>query len=135
MAANPNPAGVPTPLPKPTEIGVLNLTKRLIEVGEHDKKFGECDVNITKNAKINHRLCTCIQVVHPVPRRNFIFYMARIFVDDELNVPVRYESYDWPAAAGSKPPLLEEYTYTDLKINVGLTDADFDVSNPNYKFK
>ena len=30
--------------------------------------------------------------------------------------------------------LLEEYTYTNIKINVGLTDADFDTKNPNYKF-
>ena len=27
-----------------TELGIANLTKRLIEVGEHDKHFGECDV-------------------------------------------------------------------------------------------
>src|SRR5262249_35358739 len=27
-----------------TELGILNLTKRLIEVGEHDRQFGECYV-------------------------------------------------------------------------------------------
>ncbi len=27
-----------------TEIGILNLTKRLIEVAELDKKYGECEV-------------------------------------------------------------------------------------------
>ena len=117
-----------------TEIGMLNLTKRLIEVAEKDKQFGECEVKFYKNAKINGRSVTCIQVVHPVPRKNFLFNMARVYVDDELNVPVRYESYDWPAVAGGKPELLEEYTYTDIKINNNYTDADFDEHNPKYHF-
>ena len=31
-------------------------------------------------------------------------------------------------------PLLESYSYLDLKTNVGLTDADFDTKNPEYNF-
>ncbi len=117
-----------------TEIGMLNLTKRLIEVAERDKQFGECDVKFFKNAKINKRSVTLIQVEHPVPRKNFLFNLARVYVDDELNIPVRYESYDWPEKAGGQPQLLEEYTYTDVKINNGFTDADFDENNPKYNF-
>ncbi len=117
-----------------TEIGILNLTKRLIEVAEQDKNFGECEVKFYKGAKINKRPCTCIEVVHPTPRRNFRFHKALVFIDDELNVPVRYEAYEWPAAPGEQPPLLEQYTYVDLKVNIGLTDADFDVHNPSYGF-
>lgn len=118
-----------------TEIGVYNLTKRLIEVGENDKQYGECDVKFFKGAKINGRVCTCIQVVHPVPRRNFMYHMARVFLDDELNVPIRFEAYDWPATPGSQAPLIEEYTYVNLKVNNNFTDADWDVNNPNYKFR
>lgn len=118
-----------------TELGILNLTNRLVEVGQQDVKYGECDVKFYKNAKINRRVCTCIEVMHPVPRRNFLFHLARIFVDDELNLPIRYESYDWPKEKGGKPELIEEYTYLNLKINNGFTDADFDVKNPNYKFR
>jgi hypothetical protein len=117
-----------------TEMGILNLVHRLVEVAEKDIKYGECEVKFFKGAKINNRVCTCIQVLHPVPRRNFLFHLARIFVDDELNVPIRYESYDWPEKPGGPPRLLEEYTYLDLKLNNGFTDADFDPRNPNYKF-
>jgi len=112
-----------------TEIGILNMVRRLVEVGEQDVKYGECEVKFFKGAKINNRVCTCIQVVHPVPRRNFLFHVARIFVDDELNVPVRYESYDWPEQPGGPPRLLEEYTYLNLKLNNGFTDTDFDPRN------
>ena len=69
-----------------------------------------------------------------MPRKNFRFNKALVFVDDELNIPVRYEAYDWPATQGGQPQLLEEYTYTDIKLNNGFTDADFDENNPNYHF-
>ena len=69
--------------------------------GEQDMKYGECEVKFYKGAKINNRVCTCIEVVHPAPRRNFLFHLARIFVDDELNLPIRYESYDWPKEQGA----------------------------------
>ena len=117
-----------------TEIGVENLARRLVEVAEHDKQFGECDVNFYPNAKVNGRICTCVQVSHPVPRRNFRFHLARVFIDDELTIPIRYEAYDWPQEAGGQPVLLEEYTYMNVKTNNGFTDADFDPKNTAYKF-
>ena len=117
-----------------TEIGVENLARRLVEVAEHDKQFGECEVEFFPNAKVNGRICTCVQVVHPVPRRNFRFHLARVFIDDELLVPVRYEAYDWPHEEGGQPVLMEEYTYMNMKINQGFTDADFDPKNTAYKF-
>ena len=118
-----------------TELGLGNLVSRLIEIGQTDTKYGECEVKFFRGAKINNRSCTCIQVVHPVPRRNFLFHMARIYVDDELNLPIRYEAHDWPEKPGGTPRLLEEYTYVDLKLNNGFSDADFDTRNPNYQFR
>jgi hypothetical protein len=117
-----------------TEMGVLNLVERLLQVGEQDARYGECDVQFLK-AKISGRGCTCIQVTHPVPRRNFLFHIARIYVDDELNLPIRYEAWDWPARQGGPPQLMEEYTYQNLKLNNGFTDLDFDVRNPKYGFR
>ena len=117
-----------------TEIGISNLTKRLIEVGEHDKQYGECDVKFFQGAKVLGRSCTMIQVMHPTPRRTFLFNVAKICIDDQLQVPIHYESYDWPSQAGGQPELIESYTYKDLTINPGLTDADFNVHNPAYHF-
>ena len=117
-----------------TDIGLYNLVRRLAEVGEKDSKYGECEVKFFPGAKINKRDCTCIEVVHPKARRNFLFHVARIFVDDEWNIPTRYESHDWPAKAGGKPELIEEYTYLNLKFNNGFTNSDFDIRNPNYDF-
>ena len=29
----------------------------------------------------------------------------------------------------------EEYTYVNMQLNVGLTDFDFDIHNPQYHYK
>ena len=118
-----------------TDMGILHLTRRLIEVAEQDSKYGECEVKYFKGAKINNRVCTLIQVIHPTPRRNFLFNLARIFVDDELNIPIRYEAYEWPRGPGGTPELIEKYTYLNLKLNNGFTDADFDTHNSHYHFR
>lgn len=116
-----------------TEVGVKNLSKRLIEVAESDRNYGECEI-ANQTSVINKRECDVIQVTHPVPRKNFIFHVARVYVDKGYGLPVRYEAYDWPAAPGGEKVLTEEYTYINMKLNVGLTDADFDAKNPQYKF-
>ena len=60
--------------------------------------------------------------------------LAQIFIDDELQVPVRYAAWGWPSSPGGEMPLLEEYTYLKIALNQGLTDRDFDHENPDYNF-
>lgn len=118
-----------------TEIGLENLVVKLLERAEREKKLGgEVEVQFMKDAKINGRVCTLLQVKHPVKRPHFDFFLAQIFIDDELQIPIRYASYGWPEKEGAQPGVLEEYTYLNLKLNVGLVDGDFDHNNPNYKF-
>lgn len=115
-----------------TQLGINRLLERLIEVGENDSQFGECEVKTTKNVKVAKRDCTRIEVTHPKRRKEFIFHKAKIFVDKEHNLPIRYEAYDWPEEKGGEPVLTEEYTYVDLKFDEGFTDEDFDKNNPAY---
>jgi hypothetical protein len=117
-----------------TDLGIENMVVKLIEKGETLKTFPNLEVKFYQNAKVNGRVCTCIQLMHPERAPEQDFNVARIYIDDELKLPIRYEAYDWPKTAGGSPELLEEYTYIDLKLNVGLTDADFDVKNSNYAF-
>ena len=117
-----------------TEIGLVNLLRRLIEVAQQDVQYGECEVKFISGAKINGRVCTVVQVVHPLPRKEFRFHLARIFVDDELKLPIRYESYGWPTQPDGEPQLIEEYTYLNLQLNRGFTDMDFSIKNPEYRF-
>lgn len=117
------------------DIGIENLVAKLILRGNQERQFPECEVSFKPLAKINGRVCTVLEVMHPVKRPQFEFHLAQIFIDDEMQVPVRYAAYDWPAQANSKElPVIEQYTYLNVKLNVGLVDADFDSDNPNYNF-
>ena len=117
-----------------TEVGIANLVRRFVEVGREDLRYGECEVKYFNGAKINDRSCTVVQVVHPVPRREFRFHLARVFIDDELRLPVRYEAHNWPDKQDGQSELIEEYTYIDLKLNNGFVDNDFSINNPQYHF-
>ena len=117
-----------------TEIGVETLALRMLQKGRNDQKHSECEVHIDRGATINDRPCTKIQIVHAEQLPHFEFHIAEIFIDDEYNVPVRYAAYSWPTEKGGDPVLEEEYTYRDLKFNVGLTEKDFDPTNPDYAF-
>ncbi len=115
-------------------IGVRNLIVKMAEIGEKDRAYGECEVTIKRNVEINGCQCTMLQAVHPVKRDHFEFHIARIYIDDTRNIPIAYEGYMWPEKAGDDPPLLEKYYYTDIQLNVGLTDKDFDPANEGYNY-
>ena len=117
-----------------TEIGIENLIVKLIERGEKAGKYPDVTCEIRQNAKIKDRVCTVFDVVQPTKRPDADFYQAQVFIDDALNVPIRYVAYDWPRRKGESLTILEEYNYLNLKTNVGLTDKDFDVENPAYNF-
>ncbi|MGB7346150.1 MAG: DUF1571 domain-containing protein [Pirellulaceae bacterium] len=117
-----------------TEIGVENLILKLIERGEKAKTYPDVVCELRQNARIKDRVCTVFELTQPVKRPGSEFHQAQIFIDDTHNVPIRYIAYDWPRTDGARPEIIEEYNYMNLKINVGLTDADFDPENSAYNF-
>jgi len=112
-----------------TKIGIRGLITELIDVAKNDVNFSECEVK-TYQTTMAKRLVTQLVVTHPTERRNFRFYKAELFIDNELRIPTRYVAYKWPAKAGAAPPLEESYTYLNVKVLNNLTDHDFDKSNP-----
>ncbi len=115
------------------EAGLENLMVKLIEKAERDRKAGDCEVVYRKGAKLNGRLCSTIEVTHPVNKAPYDFHKAKVFIDDEYKLPIRYSAHLWPEAGG-KPRLLEEYTYLNVKLNLGFGDADFDPGNKAYNY-
>jgi len=111
------------------KLGIRELTRELIDVASNDVNFDECEVKHSQRV-MNDRPVTLLEVVHPLPRSNFRFHKAEIFIDNELRLPIRYSAYLWPEHPGETPPLEEVYTYLKLKINNGFTDLDFDKDNP-----
>ncbi len=117
-----------------TMMGMRMLTQRLMEVGQEDLRFDEVEVKNHEGVKINGRNSTCVEAIHPVPRKHFRYHRARVFIDDEWQMPVRFEAFLWPLKKDGKPVLVEQYTYVNVKFNNGFTDKDFDPQNEKYKF-
>jgi uncharacterized protein DUF1571 len=117
-----------------TEFGIEKLILRLIEKGTRDLQHDDCQVEVNRNIEINGHSGTEIRIVHSQPSEHFDFHVARIIIDDELNLPVGYEGYLWPEKGSTEPVLNERYFYTDLRLNVGFIDRDFDPDNPDYDY-
>ncbi len=111
-----------------SDIGIINLLEKLIAKGKADRDRNhpeECEVKSVKGAKIDGRLCTMHTIKHLKERPEYEFYLAEIFIDDELQVPIRYVAYRFPTDEKSAPPIEEEYTYTRLKLNPGFSAETF----------
>jgi len=118
-----------------TDVGIRNLTIKLEKMWEAETKFMESEVTTNPDVKVNDRSTTMIQVKHPIPRKDFKFHIARLFLDNELKIPIHFDAYLWPAQEGNgngdgeAPPLEESYTYQNLKLNNGFTAREFDSNN------
>ncbi len=124
-----------------SEIGIEKLLRKLIERGERDRQMGPATVRTIENAEIDGRKCRLMEIVHDSPKAviegktvEFEFNLAQIYIDEEQLIPLKYASFGWPKKPNGPPELLEEYSYLDLKFNVGLTEKDFDSKNPAYRF-
>lgn len=115
-----------------TDMGMLNLAKQLIIVGEKNLENPCISVRYF-DAELNGRDCVCVEVMNNDRKKDPLFYKGQIFVDMELNIPIKFISWGW--GNGRDFPLMEEYTYSDIQLNPGLTDKDFDIRNPEYNYR
>lgn len=123
------------------EIGLTNLIKKLIEKGEEDRTNPNVTVTITRDWELDGQRCDLIVVRRKQPNgQPDDFSRAEICFDRERHLPLRYAAYGWPpgpleSADMADAPLLESYTYLNVRTNVGLTESDFDHKNPDYQFR
>lgn len=115
------------------ETGLQRLMETLIQHALHDREYGECEVQLSEVQSAGVA-CRRIRVVHPIEREHFIFHIVEVDIDLQRNIPVRLASWMWPETDGAEPPLTEEYIYTDIKLNVGLTDDDFNPDSEQYNY-
>ena len=117
-----------------TEIGMLRLAEKLIEKIDRDVDLSQCLIEARDGEMVGDRPCRLIQVTQPKSVLGADFYIAQVFLDTERQIPLRYAAFLWPEHTGAPPLLEEEYTYLDVELNVGLSDADFDPDNPQYNY-
>lgn len=118
-----------------TQIGFKNLIEELVKVARDEIIRDGSEVRYYKNARVDDRECIKIEVQAREDNYESDFYLARVYIDRELMIPIHYEAFDWPETDDGDPILLEQYTYRDIRINVGLKDVDFQRENPKYGFR
>jgi hypothetical protein len=115
-------------------VGVSNMLRQLMKQWEAELNIADVEVKYFPTAKLGDRDMQVVQSTHPRPKTGVKFHMTRLYVDKQTNLPVRVEQFGFPQKAGEQPPLIEEYTYSNIRVNVGLKDVDFDPKNPQYAF-
>ena len=115
-----------------TQIGILRMLEAVGDRGEQQPTNSR--VRYFPNAKLGKKSVRVIQVIHPKRTAGTPFHMTRLYIDNLTRLPIRVQQYGFPRKSGGQPPLIEEYTYSNLKTNIGLGSRDFDQKNPSYNF-
>lgn len=112
-----------------TDSGIENLVKLISENLEKGVKAREIDLREQGEERIYGRATKRVEIIFPKDKaRSYYCYRALINFDAETKLPVRVHIYDWDDT------LLESYGYEALKLDAGLTEADFDSTNSEYRF-
>ena len=101
------------------------LIRRITEAMQADPTGENTHVETHRDLKVNDRSCSCICVTHPKKQEGLHWHVVQVFIDEETQLPIRLETYGWPESEDEDPPLMSEFTYSDLKVNVGLSESDF----------
>lgn len=119
-----------------TMAGMRNLLVAFLdEAAAHEAELARCEVRLVPDAVSYGRPCRCLEVRNPDPASAYSLALARVCFDDELLLPVHSERWEHADVDGVRRPLLvERYDYTDVVLDPGLTDLDFDPDNPEYGY-
>ena len=123
-----------------TDAGMNKMIERLIEAATENVNCDqECKIRyFQQGAKVGGHNCSYLEVIrpnrNPGPLGPNNVYLAQVYIDNSLNIPIHYAAYDWPTKVGGRPQLVEEYIYQNVVMNPGLTDNDFNPKNKDYRF-
>lgn len=100
------------------KLGFYNRMKRLKKLYDDASKEGEVQINCLGSSEVSGRKCIEIESVLPKSSK-YEERRIELKLDEEYLLPIEFKSFD------DKGRLLNEYTYSDLKLNVGFKDMDF----------
>jgi hypothetical protein len=117
-----------------TMIGLKTMTETVVDKWLAVKNEKDIKVNVYPNATVGDLSCKVAETVLAKPVEGIPQQTCRLYFEKATGYPVRVQSLAFPAKAGEKGETVEDYFYSKLKTNVGLTDTDFDAENPVYGF-
>jgi hypothetical protein len=109
-----------------TEAGLGNLIERYAQRWESERGNTKTKFRIGESDFMGKK-CVRVETAHPGSKPgDFYAFRSIVYFDKETHLPARCECFDWPKEGG-KPEgeQTEVYNFTELKLNVGLTDDAF----------
>jgi hypothetical protein len=110
-----------------TEAGIGFLIDEFAAGWQRERQWGQTEVQLAEY-EFDHHRCVRVVMTHPLggpPAGRYQHYRDVVFFDMQTHLPLRMEAYDWPHRPGDNGDLLEMYSYTGLRLNVGLGDEVF----------
>jgi len=111
-----------------TQAGFANAIRLICEKTALGKKRNEMLITYLGTEIYDSRPVHVICRVFTAKRDDYPIYILMLYIDKQLLIPVKVCGYDWDHK------LLGLYAYTNVKLNVGLTDTDFEIKNKEYDF-
>ena len=103
---------------------MINFIKKEINLS---KKSGKQEISYNNDYVINGKE-TMLFIAQFPKTKEFYAYKIYIYIDKKLLLPLRFVVHN------KDDKMIESYQFNDLKINVGLSDRDFDADNPDYGY-
>ncbi|HET6515524.1 MAG TPA: DUF1571 domain-containing protein [Thermodesulfovibrionales bacterium] len=112
-----------------TDSGLENLVKLMRTNLKKSTNAQEVNIKEHGEEKVYGRTTRKVEIIFPKDKTKYYYcYRALMNFDVETKVPIRVHIYDWDDS------LLESYGYEAVKLHAGLTEADFDPNNSEYRF-
>lgn len=101
------------------KFGIRNMLQRLKTNTKAAQRNRTLKTTFLGETLVDNRPCIIIQAIVPAENKPYEFVKMTIMVDLAYRIPVSVKCLD------QKGNLISTYTYTNLKFNTNLTDADF----------
>lgn len=113
-----------------THIGLGYLTALVADDMRRAHKAGELVIKDLGKGTLYGRPAHTWEADFPADeKKGYYCYRGVLTMDTAARIPLRLLLYDW------KDELVEDYGYEDTRLDVPLTDRDFDPKNPEYRLK
>ncbi len=119
-----------------TRAGLAGMAEECLRVAQADaEQLERCEVRLLERPEVAGRPCYGFEIENPDADSGYELALIRVVFDEEWHAPVFTERWHYLDVDGERKRLLvEQYTTTNLVLDPGLTDKDFDPGNPEYGY-
>lgn len=109
-----------------TALGIGPTLDLLTTIAAREKSLGNPLEVFTSDFNFAGKAVTRFEIFAQRAHTHRYAYRMLVYVDKESKLPLRFEAYDAPKPGTTIGDLLEAYSYTSIKTNVGLGESMFE---------